>query len=189
MNLSWANLRYRVRGRLNDLRGRAGAIDTSSTRTRRRLRLIPLVAAVAVAVVVVVLLTSSGGEVQPGSPGDQEAVRKVVEEFVTAGNRLDFETVCDLFTEQSRRQLGGDACAEVLSAQAHQRPGTPKRVRVVHVRIRGNAAAADTVVTAIGQRAVASELVLFREHGSWHVAAARGPRSAGAPKAGAKGKR
>jgi ketosteroid isomerase-like protein len=87
------------------------------------------------AVVCAALLVAAAGCGQ----SDQEKAREVVQEYIDASNDGDYERVCELYSEDFKRQLAVDDCPAFVEEQTS---GVEQELELVDVRADGDRATA-----------------------------------------------
>jgi hypothetical protein len=100
--------------------------------------------------------------------GAAKHVAAVIQRLEKATRQQDFATICDqLLADATRRQAGGDECADVLGQRARgvRRP----RIRILSIEVRGSRAQVRVRTTATGQAPVTDEIALVREKGRFHI--------------------
>lgn len=100
---------------------------------------------------------------------DQEKAREVVQDYVDARGDRNFDAVCDLFSEDFKRQLvAGDNCPAFVAEQTSG-SDAEEHLRVVSIRVNGDRAIADLDVGAGSEGPSRIGLVLEKEDGSWRI--------------------
>jgi hypothetical protein len=92
----------------------------------------------------------------------------VIQRLEKATAKQDFATICDdLLASATRKEAGGDQCAEVLG----QRAGSVRRprIRIQAIEVRGNEALVRVRTTATGQAPTNDTIRLIRENGQYRV--------------------
>lgn len=100
---------------------------------------------------------------------DQEQAREVVQDYVDARNDGDFETVCELFSDTFKEQLGvGEDCAAFIEEQTTG-GDAESTLEVVDVRVKNDRATADIDVVREGEGPSRVTLTLASEDGEWKI--------------------
>ena len=100
---------------------------------------------------------------------DQEQAREVVQDYVDARNDGDFETVCELFSDTFKDQLGvGEDCAAFIEEQTTC-GDAESTLEVVDVRVKNDRATADIDVVREGEGPSRVTLTLASEDGEWKI--------------------
>ncbi len=117
----------------------------------------------AIACLAALVLAAGCGE------SDEEQAREVVQEYVDASNDEDFETVCDLYSDELKQQFGADDCPGFVEEQSS---GVEQELEFVDVRVNDDTASAqvDAVRDAEGGPARIG-LTLERRDGDWKITA------------------
>jgi hypothetical protein len=127
-----------------------------------RLRLIALLLGLA-AIVVVAILLIGGGEESP-----EESARASAEDFVGSLTAGDYDAACGMLSDTLRDQIGGEGCADELSATVGQ-AGSGLEIEVVNVRVSGPKAVAETRVRSAQAPATESSFEMQLEEETWRV--------------------
>jgi hypothetical protein len=110
-----------------------------------------------------------GGEGKPKAiSGPAKDVAATIQQLEKATAARDFTTICErVLASATRRQAGGDQCADVLDQRARgvRRP----RIRIQAIEVQGNQAQVRVRTTATGQAATTNVIRLVREHGRFRV--------------------
>jgi hypothetical protein len=102
-----------------------------------------------------------------GGSGEQSA-SDAVQGYVDARNHQDFGQVCELFSDQLRRQSGGSNCARFIDEQTS---GNPRQeFRVIGVTENGDRATARLVTTGESGKRVNLQVSLEKQDGDWRIA-------------------
>jgi hypothetical protein len=133
---------------------------------------IAVVVAAGVALVLLILTIAGSGPLAGDDPVTaEESVSATVEEFLGAIAGGDYAAACELMTEGVREEVRagfeGAECAEGLEIVAAAASGTPD-VQITDVRISGNQAAVEAIITVAGE----SEdryLELLEDGGQWQI--------------------
>ena len=101
---------------------------------------------------------------------DQEQVRQVVEDYIQAVSKGDFAATCDLFTDEYRRQLGGDAaCVQAQRAQYGSASSEPD-LQISSVHVKGKHANAGLEISRdSGSPSPLSLLVVLEDDDQWRI--------------------
>ena len=97
---------------------------------------------------------------------DQEQAREVAQEYVDASNDDDFEAVCDLYSEDFKRQLGAENCTAFVEEQSS---GAETELELVEVRVSGDKATADLDSVSEQEGPARLSLQLAREDDDWKI--------------------
>lgn len=92
----------------------------------------------------------------------------MIQRLQTAIARRDFTTICnELFADVTRKQVGGESCADVLDQRARgvRRP----HIRIKAIEVEGDQARVRVRTTATGQAPISDVIRLVREHGRFRV--------------------
>lgn len=100
---------------------------------------------------------------------EEEQAREVAQEYVDALNGDDFATICELYSDDFKNQLGAtDNCEEFVKEQSSGED-TPGEFELGDVRVNDDRAIVDLTVTRDGNP-VALGVVLEEQDGEWRVA-------------------
>jgi Putative lumazine-binding len=109
----------------------------------------------------------SGDKPKPIS-GPAKDAAEVIQRLEKATAKQDFATICnDLLATATRRQAGGDQCADVLGQRA--RGVRHPRIRIRSIEVAGNQAVARVRTTATCQAPVNDVIRLVKENGEFRV--------------------
>jgi hypothetical protein len=97
---------------------------------------------------------------------DQEQAREVAQKYVDATNDNDFEAICDLYSEEFKRQLGAENCPAFVEEQSS---GADTALELVEVRVRGDKATADLDSVSEQEGPARLSLQLEREGDDWEI--------------------
>ena len=100
--------------------------------------------------------------------GPAKQVASVIQRLQKATSAHDFATICDeLLSADTRKRLGGQDCATVLSERAGgvRRP----RIRIQAIDVQDGRAAVRVRTTAVGQAPTTDVIRLVRENGSFRI--------------------
>ena len=111
-----------------------------------------------------------------GSGDDPETIKGAPKQVAAAISALDaatragrFGEICDeLFTRAARTRAGGKDCASLLRSATEDVRGP--RVRLLSIRVKGQAAEARVRTRSAGERAVDETIALRRERGRYRIA-------------------
>jgi hypothetical protein len=117
------------------------------------------------------MLAGCGG----GGGSDQQSAQDAVQSYVDARNHQDLQQVCELLSDQLRRQLGGGNCARFIEEQSS---GSPRRqLKVIAVSENGDHATAELQTTGESGTPINLKISLERQNGEWHITSLGGGRS------------
>ena len=97
---------------------------------------------------------------------DQEQAREVAQEYVDASNSDDFEAVCDLYSDDFKKELGAANCPAFVEEQSS---GADTELELVEVRVSGDKATADLDSVSEQEGPARLSLQLEREDGDWLI--------------------
>jgi hypothetical protein len=103
---------------------------------------------------------------------DQEQAREVVQDYVDARADDDFETVCDLYSDEFKEELGAaENCTAFLEEQTGgaDPPEAPDELQVVSVRVNDDRGTAEIDVVREGQGPSRIGLLLARDGDDWKI--------------------
>jgi ketosteroid isomerase-like protein len=111
-----------------------------------------------------------GGDADDEAGGDEQGARQAAEALVAAENERDFQAVCDLYSDELKRDLGlaGGQCAAFLKEHTTG-ADVPPDYELVDVRADGDTATAH--LTAAGETGgrIPLTMVLRAEGGVWRI--------------------
>ncbi len=128
-----------------------------------------VVAGAAVVVLAVLTIAGSGPLAGEDTPTTEEAVTETVERFLGSLADQDYAAACELLTEEVRAQLRGGECAQVLAAVLGATTVGAPDVELTDIRISGNQAAVDALVTGESGESRESSLELLEDNGQWLI--------------------
>lgn len=100
---------------------------------------------------------------------DQEQAREVVQDYVDAQNAEDHEQVCELYSDELKRQLGiAENCPGFVEEASSGADGK-ERFEIVDVRVRDDRASADLNVRREQEGPARVGLLLERQDGDWEI--------------------
>lgn len=100
---------------------------------------------------------------------DQEQAREVVQDYVDARSEGDYERVCELFSDDFKRELAvGENCAEFVQ-EASGDGGGNQELQVIDVRVRDERAIADIDVVRGQEGPSRIGLLLERQDDDWKI--------------------
>ncbi|MDX6607827.1 MAG: hypothetical protein QOD14_2367 [Solirubrobacterales bacterium] len=116
------------------------------------------------------VLAGCGG----GGGSDQQSASDAVNSYVGAENHQNFQQVCELLSDQLRRQLGGGNCARFVDEQTSGNPH--RQLKVIGVTASGDHATAQLQTTGESGTPINLKISLDRQNGKWQVTSLGGGR-------------
>ena len=101
---------------------------------------------------------------------DQEQVREVTEDYIDAIAKGDFGGACDLFTDEYRSELGGEAgCARAQADQFASPQGSAPKLEIADVRVKGDRANVGLEISRDGPPSPLSLLMVKEDDDRWRI--------------------
>lgn len=139
----------------------------------RRLGAVAVVVAAAAALVLLVLTIAGAGPLAgDDAPTAEQAVSSTVEDFLGSIASGDYAAACELMSDAVRDEVRagfeGAECAEGLEIAAAAGSGSPN-VQITDVRISGNQAAVEAIITSDTGESEPRYLELLEDDGRWLI--------------------